>query len=238
VYGSAAAGGEVESSGRQAPPGEAEDALRRGRRGRIAPLDALVTAREALPVLLFRQAIDWITDRHRPTAEAAIRRVERVEARFGFDTGVRSVVVLSGPLEARYRPSDRWILPSTVRLPPLPPRSRRLTEFVYHEVGHAMVERHGLGDVLARFTPRVCDDDDYEAVTARAALAPRPRGFVSAYAAFCALSTMERVKRFELSTSTLARWRSPAPRRFQPWKSAVESARRRRRASTRFGPLV
>jgi hypothetical protein len=134
-------------------------------------------------MLLVRQAIDWITDRHRPIAEAAVRRVERVEERFGFDSGVRRVVVLSGPLEARYRPSDRWLLPATVRLPPLPPRSRMLAEFVYHEMGHAMVERYSLGSVLGHFTRRVCDDDDYEAVTARAAAAPRPRGFVSAYAA-------------------------------------------------------
>lgn len=126
--------------------------------------------------------VDWITWRHKPIADAAVRLVERCEEEFSFDSGVRRVLVLSGPRVGRYLSHNRWLFAATVRIAPMPPRSRALREFVFHEMGHALAERYDLGDYLHPFTRRICDDETYESASDEAARAARPAGFVSGYA--------------------------------------------------------
>ena len=133
-------------------------------------------------MLFITRVIDIVTRRHQPIANAAVRLIEGCEAEFNFDSGVRRVLVLSGPREGRYLPRERLLFAATVRIAPMPLRAPALREFVFHEMGHAIVEHHEVGDYLGPFTQRTIDDDAYEEESNAAAERTRPAGFVSGYA--------------------------------------------------------
>lgn len=109
--------------------------------------------------------------------------VERCEAEFGFDSGVKRVVVLGIDPGGRYVPR-RWpFVGKTIVIHAAPIRSRVLPEYVFHEMGHAVREGHDLEPWLSGFCRRRHEDhDSYEEASDAAAKRPRPAGYVSGYA--------------------------------------------------------
>lgn len=130
-----------------------------------------------------RVVVDILTARHQPIADRAVRLVERCEQKFGFDTGVKRVVVLPGKAEGRYLPRDWWFVGGTIKIHPAPPRSRELAEYVFHEMGHAIRERYETDPWLGGLC-RVshADAEAYERASDAAAARPRRAGYVSGYA--------------------------------------------------------
>ena len=124
-----------------------------------------------------------LTGEYEQTARAAIRLIERVEDKYGIESCVEDVYcrpVLT--LSACYYTRDHARKPGIIRVPCLPPRSRKLKELTYHELGHALLDNYKIRSILKHFTRRKSVGWQYQFETWRFARLPRKEGFVSGYA--------------------------------------------------------
>ncbi len=119
-----------------------------------------------------------------PVAERALRLIARCEAEFGFDSGVRRVLVLTDDRRwGRHVPRGAWLIRETLKLYPTALRERALPEYVLHELGHALVARYDLRAYLEPFTRRTfATRAAYLTASEAAGRRARREGFVSGYA--------------------------------------------------------
>lgn len=135
-------------------------------------------------IVIIRQLLN---DDYERTAKAAVRLIEKIEDRYGFDSHIKEVYCRpSSSLTAVYYSRNHYRLPGVMRIPCLPPRSRQLKEFVYHEIGHSILDNYRIRSVLKRFTKRKSDGWQYIMDTFLFSRQTRQPGFVSGYAGICA----------------------------------------------------
>lgn len=146
-----------------------------------------------------------LTGEYEQTAKAAIRLIERVEDKYGIDSCVEGVYCRPAlTLSAEYYTRNHKRKPGIIRVPCLPPRSRKLKEFTYHELGHALLDHYRVRSVLKHFTRRKSEGWQYQFETWRFARLPRMKGFVSGYAALNAEEDFCETLSAYLSSTTFA----------------------------------
>ena len=119
-----------------------------------------------------------------PIATRALATIQQSEQEFGFDSGVRRVLILTDdPREAPYVPRGVGAVGATVKLYPAQIRVRGLEACALHEMGHALCDRYDLTDALGPFVRRAYRDREaYLRASAAAAHRPARPGLVSGYA--------------------------------------------------------
>ena len=120
-----------------------------------------------------------------PIATRALATIQQSEQEFGFDSGVRRVLILSDdPREAPYAPRSVGAVGATVKLYPAQIRVRGLEACALHEMGHALCDRYDLAGALGPFVRRTYREREaYLRASEAAAHRPGRPGVVSGYAA-------------------------------------------------------
>ena len=115
-------------------------------------------------------------------AKKTIQLITDVEEEFGFDSGVKRVLVL--PFDGGWYLGKKWpVIGDTLKVHDPRPYSRELKEFVYHELGHAIHDHFAISTYLKSFTRRrQATLREYRRVSREAAESERRPGFVSGYA--------------------------------------------------------
>ncbi len=114
------------------------------------------------------------------TNHSALHKIRRVEHDFMFKSGIRRVLVFGS--DGWYIGNEGLIMKNTICVPICSPRSRTLSEFTYHELGHAIQNHFNLSGWLDPFCRKWCSGSEYNYRTSRARRWSRRIGFVSGYA--------------------------------------------------------
>jgi Putative zinc-binding metallo-peptidase len=117
-------------------------------------------------------------------AQKAVNLIIKVEKEFQFDSEVKRVYVWPYKGSGDYRYRENWVLPGTIGVPDSPPRSRKLKEYVYHELGHAICDNFDIRSHMKPFIRKSVQTStkEYDKAINSAESKPRFKGFVSSYA--------------------------------------------------------